>query len=77
MKNCTLHELETRVARLVHTERSDQGHNSFPNRQLLRRFLYNHTGFEQDESVDTSGLSLLIANPAITLPYNTSRGFDM
>jgi hypothetical protein len=77
MKNCALHELETVVARLVRAERSDQGHYSFPNRQLLWRFLYNHAGFEWDESVDPSGLSLLIANPTITLRYKTSRAFDM
>jgi hypothetical protein len=77
MKDCTLHELETVVARLAHVERSDQGHYPFHNWQLLRRFLYNHAGFERDESVDPTGLSLLTADPTITLPYNISRGFDM
>jgi hypothetical protein len=77
MKNCTLPELETVVAQLAHVERSDQGHYPFHNWQLLRRFLYNHAGFERDESVDLTGLSLLTADPTITLPYNTSRGFDM
>jgi hypothetical protein len=77
MKNCTLHELETVVAQLSDAERSDQGHYPFHSWQLLRRFLYNHVGFERDESVDPTGLSLLTADPTITLPYNTSRGFDM
>lgn len=66
MKDCTLHELETVVARLAHVERSNQGHYPFHNWQLLRRFLYNHAGFERDESVDPTGLSLLTADPAIT-----------
>jgi hypothetical protein len=77
MKDCTLHELETVVARLAHVERSDQGHYPFHNWHLLRRFLYNHAGFERDESVDPTGLSLLTADPTITLPYNISGGFDM
>jgi hypothetical protein len=58
MKDCTLHELETVVARLAHVERSDQGHYPFHNWQLLRRLLYNHAGFERDESVDPTGQAL-------------------
>jgi hypothetical protein len=77
VKNCTLHELEAVIARLSDAECNDQGHYPFQNWQLLRRFLYNHAGFERDESVDPTGRSLLTADPNITIPYNISRGFDM
>ncbi len=77
MKNCTLHELETVIARLSDAECNDQGHYPFQNWQLLRRYLYNHAGFKRDESVDPTGRSLLTADPNITIPYNISRGFDM
>jgi hypothetical protein len=65
------------VARLVHTKCSDQGHYPFYNWQLLRRFRYNNAGFERDESVDPTRLSLLTADPTITLLYDILRGFDM
>jgi hypothetical protein len=77
MKNCTLHELEVVIAQLSDAEYNDQRHYPFQNWQLLRRFLYNHAGFEWDESVDPTGRSLLTAEPNITIPYNISRGFDM
>jgi hypothetical protein len=63
MKNCTLHELEAVIARLSDAECNDQGHYPFQNWQLLRRFLYNHAGFERDESIDPTGRSLLTADP--------------
>lgn len=37
----------------------------------------NYAGFERDENVDPTGLSLLTADPTITLPYETSLGLDM
>jgi hypothetical protein len=77
MKNCTLHELNAVIARLSDAECNDQGHYPFQNWQFLRRILYNHAGFERDESVDPTGCSLLTADPKITIPYNISRGFDM
>jgi hypothetical protein len=77
IKNCNLHELDMVISRLVHTEHSDQGHYPFHNWQFLRRLRYNHTDFERDESVDSMGVSLFTADPTITLPYNTLRGFTM
>jgi hypothetical protein len=62
MKNYNLHELEAVIARLSDAEYNDQGHYPFQNWQLLRRFLYNHAGFERDESVDPTGRSLLTAD---------------
>jgi hypothetical protein len=65
-------QLEAVIARLSDAECNDEGHYSFQNRQLLRRFLYNHAGFERDECVDPTRRSLLTAAPNVIL-----RGFDM
>jgi hypothetical protein len=77
IKDCTLNELEIIITRLSDAEENEEGHYPFHSWQFLRRCLYNHRGFEREEDVDPTQLSLLTADPNITLPYDTMRGFDM